>query len=380
MPERDLVVVGGGPAGLAVAIRARLAGLEVTLLDRARSPIDRACGEGMLPDTAAELADMGVVPEESGRALLAGIRYLAGGIAAEGRFGGRPAWGVRRTALHAAMADRAGALGADLRWGLGADGLEGDGVRAGDEVLTARVIVGADGRESAVRRWAGLDHFAGRPDRHAVRRHVEIAPWTDLVEVTWAEQAEAYVTPVGQRQVNVALLWNGGSSSFDKLLPRFPDLAAHLADAPAASRDRGASRLGSRPRAVTVGRIALVGDAAGGVDPITGEGVSLAVREARALVNAVVAGNLAVYAGAHRRIVRAPRQMERLLLLLDRTPRLHRGAVAALAADPALFDRFLAFHVGALAAHRLGLGAVLRLVLRALASGGATASGSAHVG
>ncbi|MCU0292366.1 MAG: NAD(P)/FAD-dependent oxidoreductase [Thermoanaerobaculaceae bacterium] len=380
MPERDLVVVGGGPAGLAVAIRARMAGLEVTVLDRARPPIDRACGEGMLPDTAAELAEMGIEPEEAGRTPLAGIRYLVGDLAAEGHFAGRPAWGVRRTALHAAMARRAEALGTDLRWGVGADGLDADGVRAGDEVLTARVIVGADGRESAVRRWAGMEHFAGRPDRHAVRRHVEIEPWTDLVEVTWAGQAEAYVTPVGPRQVNVALLWNGGPSSFDKLLPRFPDLAAHLAGAPAASKDRGASRLASRPRSVTAGRIALVGDAAGGVDPITGEGVSLAVREARALVDAVVAGDLAGYARAHRRIARAPRLMERLLLLLDRTPRLQRSAVAALAADPALFDRILAFHVGALGAHRLGLGAVLRLVVRTLAGSRSDPPGSAHAG
>ncbi|HNX49661.1 MAG TPA: NAD(P)/FAD-dependent oxidoreductase [Thermoanaerobaculaceae bacterium] len=372
MPDRDLVVIGGGPAGLAVAIQARLAGLSVTVLDRARPPVDRACGEGMLPDTAAELAAMGVEPEDDGRAPLAGIRYLADGVAAEGRFGARPAWGVRRTALHAAMTHRAETLGADLRWGMAADGLDGEGVCTGGDVLTARVIVGADGRESVIRRWAGLDGFPGRPDRHAVRRHFEVTPWTDLVEVTWAEQAEAYVTPVGPRQVNVALMWNGAPSSFDKLLPRFPELARRLEGTTVTSKDRGASRLASRPRAVTAGRIALVGDAAGGLDPICGEGVSLAVREARALVEAAAAGDLARYARAHRRIVRAPRMIESLLLLLDRRPRVRRGAIAALRDDPALFDRLLAFHIGALPAHRLGLGATLRLVARALAGGPST--------
>lgn len=369
MPDRDLLVIGGGPAGLAVAIRARLTGLSVTVIERARPPVDRACGEGMLPDTAAELAAMGVEPDHEARAPLAGIRYLSDGLAAEGRFGARPAWGVRRTALHAAMTRRAEALGADLRWGVVADGLDGGGVRTGSEVLTARVIVGADGRESVIRRWTGLEGFPGWPDRHAVRRHFEVTPWTDLVEVTWAERAEAYVTPVGPRQLNVALMWDGGPSSFDKLLPRFPELARRLEGATVVSKDRGASRLASRPRAVTAGCIALVGDAAGGVDPICGEGVSLAVREARALVEATAAGDLAGYALVHRHIVRAPRMMESLLLLLDRRPRLRRGAIAALRDDPALFDRLLAFHIGALPAHRMGLGAIVRLVVRALTGG-----------
>jgi len=364
--RRDLVVVGGGPAGLAVAIFARQAGLGVTVLERARPPIDRGCGEGLLPDAVARLEALGAVPDPGARVSFLGIRYLAEGLTAEGRFPGGPAWGVRRTVLHAALVRRAAEIGAELRWGVTPEGLAPGGVVTGSGVLAAAVVVGADGRNSAVRRWAGLDGRPGRPHRHAVRRHFEVGPWTDLVEVHWAEQAEAYVTPVGARQVGVALLWNGGPAGFDAVLRRFPALTARLAGAPPVSRDRGASRFGARPRAVVAGRVALVGDAAGGVDPITGEGLSLALRGAEALVAAVVAGDLAGYARAHRRLVRGPRAMARVLLLLERSERLRRNAIAALGDDPALFSRLLAFHSGALPARAVGLGPATRLVARAL--------------
>jgi menaquinone-9 beta-reductase len=366
--ERDLLVVGGGPAGLAVAIRARLAGLSVTVVERMHPPIDRACGEGMLPDTAAALDELGVVVEAGGRVPFHGIRYLSDGLRAEGRFAGRPAWGVRRTALHAALVQRAGELGAELRWGTAAEALAPDGVRAGTELLGARVLVGADGRDSMMRRWAGLEAAGDPPDRHGVRRHFAVAPWSDLVEVYWGNGAEAYVTPVGPAQVGVAMLWSGAAARFEALLPSFPELEARLAGALASSKDRGATHLGSRARDVVQGRVALVGDAAGGVDPITGEGVSLAVREARALIDAVVAGDLGSYARAHRRIARIPRLIGRTLLLLHTRPRLRRSVIAGLAADEALFSRLLGFMTGAVPARRLDLFALLRLVARTLAA------------
>jgi flavin-dependent dehydrogenase len=233
------------------------------------------------------------------------------------------------------------------------------------EVLRARRIVGADGRSSRVREWGGFGVRPARRVRHAVRRHFEIAPWTDLVEVHWAEQAEAYVTPIGASEVGVALLWNGDPARFDALLPRFPRLAARLAGAVPTSRDRGVTRFGARPQAVVAGNVALVGDAAGGVDPIVGEGLGLAFRQATALVGAVVADRIKDYQRACRRIGRAPRAMARTLLLLERGVRLRRGAVAALRADPALFSRLLAYHTGTLPAYRIGLVAAARLVARA---------------
>ena len=357
-------MVGGGPAGLAVAIGARLAGMSVTVVDRGRLPIDRACGEGLMPDAMERLAALGVSPPPAESAPFAGIRYLAGGLAAEGRFVGTTGFGVRRTALHRELAARAEALGAELHWRVEVAGLDAAGLALAGDTLPARFAVGADGRHSSVRRWAGLEGTPPRRGRHAVRRHYEVAPWTDLVEVHWGEQVEAYVTPVGPRCVGVAMLWNGGASSFDALLARFPALAGRLAGAPRLSRDRGASLIGARPCVAARGRVALVGDSAGGVDPITGEGLALAFRQAERLVPALASGDLDGYARSCPDLGSRPRRMGSLLLHLERSAALRRRVVAALASDPALFSRLLAVHTGAAPGALAALATFLRLGVR----------------
>ncbi|MFP3942067.1 MAG: NAD(P)/FAD-dependent oxidoreductase [Thermoanaerobaculia bacterium] len=408
----DLLVVGAGPAGLALAIRARQLGLSVSVLDRApRPPVDKACGEGLMPDGLARLTELGVALPEGAAAPFRGIRYLDGDTVADGTFPGGPpgagrgsgaGLGVRRTVLHQALADRAQVSGVELRWGVRATGLaapsgavgdpEQPGVSAGEGgVVRGRVLVGADGLRSAVRRWAGLEGAsvsvpAGRPgssgpsgasergrrarERFGVRRHYRIAPWSDRVEVHWADRCEAYVTPVGPELVGVAMLWSGARASFDGLLARVPALARRLAGAPAASRDRGAGPFRQRPRGVVRGRIALVGDASGYLDAITGEGLSLAFHQAFALAEAaraVTAGearDLRPYGRAHRRLRRLPEALIRLLLVAERRPGLRRRTVRALAGDPELFDRLLALHAGAVSPRELGPSGALALAGR----------------
>lgn len=386
----DLLVVGGGPAGLAVAIRARQAGLTATVLDRSHPPVDKPCGEGIMPDGLARLDELGVVLPPEGSAPFRGIRYLDYDAVAEGDFpgdfpgdGGAPAagLGVRRTVLHRALAERAEAAGVELRWGGRATGLEppegrarpgvGPGVVTGSGTLRGRYLVGADGLRSRVRRWAGLEGRATEPgDRHArfgVRRHYRLPPWTDRVEVHWAERCEAYVTPVGPELVGVAMLWSGGPASFDQLLGRFPALRRRLAGAPAASRDQGCGPLAQRPRRVARGRLALVGDASGYLDAITGEGLSLAFHQAFALVETIGAidagraGDLAPYERTHRRLRRLPETLIRLLLAAERRPWLRHRAVRALAADRELFERLLGLHSGTVALSALGAPGLLRL-------------------
>lgn len=366
MRETDLVVVGGGPAGLAAAIHARLAGMHVVLLDPARPPIDRACGEGLMPAGCSELEALGVSVAPSWTAPFAGIRYCDGDDAAVGRFPEGSGLGVRRTALHAALVARAEALGVELRWGVAARGLAERGVETDRGLVAARFVVGADGRNSPVRRWSELEHGRPRAGRAGVRRHYTLEPWSEFVEVHWGFGAEAYVTPAGPRRVGVAFLWSGKASTFDAMLSRFPALKARLAGAAQESRDMGGAGFGAVPRRVVTERVALVGDAAGSVDPITGVGVTLALRQARALVATLAAGQPQRYATAHRRILGPSKVLAEVSLLLARHPRLRRGAIRALAADPDLFGRLVGFNAGQLPLHRLGVGSLLLLGLRTL--------------
>jgi len=362
----NVVIAGGGPAGLATAISARLEGFEVTVLDGARPPIDKACGEGLMPDGVSVLESLGVDLQEVNSHPFRGIRYLDGHLSAEGVFPGAFGLGIRRTELHRALRCRAEGLGVDLRWGMRVHGVTAEGFETEHGVVRGRWLVGADGRASRVRRWSSLDGRRARHRRFGVRRHFELEPWSDLVEVHWADGREAYVTPVGKRLVGVALLWSGATATFDDLLASFPNLRQRLENTPVASKDRGAGPLEQRCRAVINGNLALVGDASGYLDAITGEGLALSFRQAVALVEAMAAGDLERYVAAHRRIVRYPNRITRLLLLIERHPRLRRRVMRSLAADPKLMSRFLALKMRVKGPRVLGSGGLLPLAAAAL--------------
>jgi flavin-dependent dehydrogenase len=367
--DADVVIAGGGPAGLATAIRARLEGLSAVVLEAARPPVDKACGEGIMPDGVEVLRELGVDPATLESRPFFGVRYLDGGRVAEGRFPSLPGHGVRRTVLHDALRLRAEELGADMRWGCPVRGLFADGFVTDDGPVRGRFLVAADGRTSRLRSLAGLGSRPPARRRFGVRRHYRVPPWSDLVEVYWSDGCEAYVTPVADDLVGVAMLWSGGSARFDVLMERFPGLAARLAGAEVASRDRGAGPLEQRCRGVVRGSLALVGDAAGYLDAITGEGLALAFRQAGAVVTAMAAGDLGRYRAAHRQIVRYPTAVIRLLLLVERLPRLRRRVTDALAADPELMSRFLALKMRAGGPRVMGADGLLRLTAETVLGG-----------
>jgi flavin-dependent dehydrogenase len=164
-----------------------------------------------------------------------------------------------------------------------------------------------------------------------------------MVEVHWRDAVEAYVTPVAADEVGVAMLWGGGGD-FDGLLGSFPELAARLDGVETTSRDRGAGPFHQRVRGVVRGRVALVGDAAGYLDALTGEGLGLALQQAESLAAAIAAGDLRPYARASRRLRRLSDAFTELLLLCERRPGLRRRVVRELGRRPELFARLLGVH------------------------------------
>ncbi|WP_432009364.1 NAD(P)/FAD-dependent oxidoreductase [Streptomyces bacillaris] len=327
----DILIAGGGPAGLAAAIRAAEAGLEAVVVEPRPAPVDKACGEGIMPGGLAALHALGVHP--AGHPLR-GIRYTDGLRTAQAPFRGAYGLGVRRTALHTALHERAEALGVRIVEGKVRE-VRQDGHTVTAAGLTARWLIAADGLHSPLRRALGLDHPASGPGRYGLRRHYRTAPWSDLVEVHWSPHAEAYVTPVDEHLVGVAILSRDRRPYADHLAA-FPALAARLTG-PGATPVRGAGPLRQRARGPRAGRVLLVGDAAGYTDALTGEGIALAVATASAAVGCLAAGRPEEYPARWRRATRRYRLLTHALLGAAGHSATRPLIVAAAHRAPALF-------------------------------------------
>ena len=357
----DVFVIGGGPAGLAAAIAARQHGFDVVVADGAEPPIDKPCGEGLMPDGRAALANFGIrIPAEDSHPFR-GIRFVSGTLRVDASFPADQGLGIRRTALHRIMVARAEALGISLLWQTPITRLHAQGVHIGREVVRSRWVVGADGGQSLVRRWAGLDRYHYDRTRFAFRRHYRIAPWSDCMELHWGPGCQIYVTPVAADEICVALVSRDQHLRLDNALENFPELSSLLRRVEQTSVERGAISSTRKLRQVYRGQVALVGDASGAVDSITGEGLCLTFRQAQVLAQCFVEGNLRRYQREHRSLARRPAMMARLMLSLDWKVSLRQRVMRAFSADPRLFSHMLAMHVGALspakfAANGLSLG------------------------
>jgi len=352
----DVFVIGGGPAGLAAAIAARQQGLRVALADGAKPPIDKACGEALMPGAITALQRLGVAVPAADACPLHGVRFLASGVSAEAAFPSRSSGlSVRRTTLHRLMTERAAALGVDLLWQSAVTAISADRVHLGERTIRSRWIVGADGANSRVRRWAGLDAHSRTGLRFAFRRHYRVTPWSDHMEIYWGKRSQGYATAVSNDQVCVAVASHEPELRLEESLASFPELAARLRGAEATSVERGSVSANLKLRRVWRRNVALIGDASGTVDAITGDGLGLSFSQAVVLADCLTSGNLARYQAEHRRLAIRPLWMARLMLSLDGRPRFQHRTLQAFRKHPEVFRRLLALHVGTLSPFHLAL-------------------------
>ena len=386
----EALIVGGGPAGLAAGICLGQAGIRTLILEKQTYPIDKACGEGLMPRGLWDLDELGarrhLSPNDAHP--FQGISYICSrGRRVSASFAEGPGLGIPRLRLSAALYKRAQEIDAlEIRVGERFLGLSQNEfitrVRTNTGVIQARLLIGADGLHSRIRRALGLAGEPGAgenpvtkstaPRRWGARRHFDIAPWSDFVEVYWGDHIEAYITPGGPRTLGVAFLWNpdkfpaaGGPALFDSLLQAFPELQERLKGAPSSeNQTRALGPLRQKSRGPVTRGALLIGDASGYLDAITGEGLSLAFSQALALKTTVIPvlkqkrletaprkqaitkKDLGAYRRRHKKITGPYYRLTGLVLLLSRFPTLREKIIYALEKQPGIFRHMLSANMG----------------------------------
>jgi flavin-dependent dehydrogenase len=370
----DVVVVGAGPAGLATAIAAARQGLHVEVIDAMKPPIDKACGEGLLPGSLESLSALGIDLkhdlDQIESASLHGVRFIGDSASSneyptiQAAFPAHPGRGIRRTVLHQLLFDRAASLGVRFHWENTVRSIATDSkvatVHTNSQTLRAHYLIGADGHRSRVATMAGLTAGAVHSQRIGLRQHYAVAPWSRFVEIYWSSHGQAYVTPISSTEVCIAFVNREKAAGPTDILRHFPALQRHLTTAHPSGPVRGSITIGRTLHRVISGNIALIGDASGSVDAITGEGLALGFRQAVALAPALRDNNLAAYQRAHRRIQRLPMLISRSLLLMDRSPRLRDRTLNIFQRNRWLFERLLQLHVGYSPLHLFGVDDLLQ--------------------
>ncbi len=365
----DVAVIGAGPAGSSVALRLARAGVGVALLDRARFPRTKVCGEYLSPGAVGALAELGF--SDAIAALGHPIRRVAlSAFGCDPVVLSLPAGGATampRSVLDALLRDAAIAAGASAVEGVFV-GLRSerplwrviyrDGAGA-ERAIVARAIVGADGAWSTVARSAGLAGSSRRRGRWAVGGHLNVgtAAESETLEMFVGVGGYYARNPLGGGHVNSMLVMPAPVADdvrADEVVAEITG-GRHRFDGGSLTKRVAIGPLHYAPRAIAAHGVALAGDAAGMLDPFVGQGVAIALESSAPTFEGVLAHLAGAYDDDTARALRAARHSiarpRRVLAaavdLIVRTPFLRSLALRRARRDVAAAERLLAAVAGA---------------------------------
>ncbi len=358
----DLLVIGAGPAGSTLAAAAARSGLRVIVAEAARHPRPKACAEYASPRIVEELRRIGLPPSSwSGSAVaLDGMRLFVNGSASDLRYadrrGPRTAWGLDRRSFDALLASHAAGCGAELLEELALVDLRRDGDRVAGGVLRTRHgtleiraawTAGADGARSRMARLLGVEQPLRYPRRLGLVAHyagVDGLERSGEMHVGEGLYVGLAPTPNGELNVGMALPpapTGIAEQRFEAAIASLPRVRDRLAGSRRLTPIRGASPIGHRVSDVAGAGWMLIGDAAGFVDPFTGEGIYRALRSARAAAEALTTGDPATtYRAERRRAFAAKDALTWVVQGMLAAPPLLRYATRRIATRDAARDRF----------------------------------------
>lgn len=306
-PNFRIGIIGGGPAGLSAAICLAEKNIDVTLFEKSKFPLGKVCGEGIMPTGVEILARHRVLDliDENNRKEFYGVRYIPDNSKIlEGRFRSGYGLGVKRTVLSNALYSRA----------IGFDNVkifennELVDIKRNDKRVVIDIsngesineyefdyLIGCDGIRSKARRLSALDNNKYiEYQRIGARVHYDIEPWSELVQVYWKDHIEAYITPVASNTVEFAFIWDNkmvkpqAEYRLDKGLKKlFPELFEKVKGNKELSKLRSIGPIAVSSKRIFRNRVILLGDAYLYLDGITGEGISIAFKEAQYLADSI---------------------------------------------------------------------------------------------
>ncbi|MFN8370297.1 MAG: FAD-dependent monooxygenase [Bacteriovoracaceae bacterium] len=372
--HNKILIVGGGPSGLmlSIVLAESSPNLEITVIDKKEWPVDKVCGQGIMPGGIKLLKKYGIIdfiPKELQIPFL-GVQYInQDGITAKASFNkGIHGIGIERIVLSNALLKKAQTypnikLQDQTKLVMLKPGdsftpiIEKNGAQT--TLDNINIIFGADGTNSQTKKFAQLESDKNVPlVRMGARIHYAITPWTNFVQVYWNNDIEVYVTPVSNSKVELAFLWNKNSPTFknrslvlEDLLIFFPKLQRELETGTPLEKLKLKGPLYSSSKSFINKNVILLGDAYYFYDAITAEGISLSLKQAILWgdylkkfnfdYKKIEASTKEIRQTIVKSIIRPYNQLTHLTLLLNRFPLLRKIVIKIFQKFPKLFSALL---------------------------------------